>query len=123
MEYFKQEAIISAKNIFSSGVITLQQHPSLKSVIIMKQIPRYDPSVIDPLSLKPVLSQVFNKTLVEEWINSPHKERIFIGTHNIECSGAVQLARYKHTQTGRFDGVHLYGPSGSKAYTIGWVEN
>ena len=25
VEYFKQEAIISAKNIFSSGVITLQQ--------------------------------------------------------------------------------------------------
>ena len=117
VEYFKQETIISARNIFTSGVITLQQQPSIKSVIIMKQIPRYDPSHLDPLSLKPMLSQLFNNTLVEEWMNSPLKDRIFIGTHNIECSGAVQSARYRHTKTGRFDGVHLYGSSGSKAYT------
>ena len=83
----------------------------------MKQTPRYDPRSVDPLSLKPVLSQLFNNTLVELWMNSPHKEYIFVGTHNFDCTGAIQAARYQHTKSGRFDGIHLYGSSGQKAYT------
>ena len=117
IEYYKQETVISAKNTFSSAVLALQHQPSLKSVLIMKQTPRYDPLDVDPLSLKPALSQLFNNTLVEEWMSYPQKERIFVGSHNIDCSGAVQAARYRHTQSGRFDGVHLYGTTGSKAYT------
>ena len=27
------------------------------------------------------------------------------------------LARYKDSKSGKFDGVHMYGPSGPKAYT------
>ena len=117
IEYFKQEAIISAKNTFSSAVIALQHQPSLKNVVIMKQTPRYDPQDVDPLTIKPVLSQLFNNTLVEEWMKFPQKEQIFIGSHNIDCTGPILAARYRHTQTGKFDGVHLYGSSGSKAYT------
>ena len=83
----------------------------------MKHIPRYDPKSVDPLAIKPALSQLFNNTLAEQWINSPLKERIFVGTHNIDCTGAIQAARYKHTKSGRFDGIHLYGSSGGKAYT------
>ena len=83
----------------------------------MKQTSRYDPLDVDPLSLRPALSQLFNNTLVEEWMNSPMREKIFIGTHNIECSGSIQAARYRHTKSGRFDGLHLYGSSGSKSYT------
>ena len=30
---------------------------------------------------------------------------------------SVFQARYRNNQTKRFDGVHLYGPSGMKAYT------
>ena len=106
-----------AKNIFNSWVIALQQQPTLKRVIFMKQTPRYDPLDVDPLSLKPALSQLFNNTMVEEWMKFPQQEKIFIGNHNIDCSGGIQAARYRHTKTGRFDGLHLYGTTGGKAYT------
>ena len=117
LEYFKQEAVMSAKNIFNSCVLALERQPSLKSVIIMKQTPRYDPREVDPLSLKSALSHLFNNTLMDMWMSSSMKEYIFVGSHNIDCSGAIQSARYRHTKTGRFDGVHLYGSSGNKAYT------
>ena len=35
----------------------------------------------------------------------------------MDCSGGVLLARYKDIKSGKYDGVHLYGPSGQKAYT------
>ena len=118
LEYFKQETVLSAKNIFNSVVIALENQTSLKTAIIMKQTPRYDPHNVDPLSLKSALSHLFNNTMMELWMNSPLKDKIYVGSHNIDCSGAIQSARYRHTKSGRFDGVHLYGSSGSKAYTM-----
>ena len=84
----------------------------------MKQIPRYDPDEVDPFSLKPALSQLYNNTLTDEWMNCEYKDRIMIGTHNIECSGAIQQARYRETRSGKFDGIHMFGPSGRKFYTL-----
>ena len=118
IDYFKQETVMSAKNIFDSALHALEKQPTLKSIILLKQTPRYDPLDIDPLSLKPALSLLFNNTITELWMNCPMKEKIFIGNQNIDCSGAVQSARYRNTKTGRFDGVNLYGISGSKAYTL-----
>ena len=84
MEYFRQEAIMSATNLFQAGLNALQENPRLRKVIIMKQIPRYDQSNVDPLSLKPSLSILFNNTLTNLWMESPFKERMFIGNHNID---------------------------------------
>ena len=117
LEYFKQETVMSAKNTFDSCLLALERQPSLKSIVIMKQTPRYDPVSIDPFSLKPALSQLYNNTLTELLMSCPLKNKIHLGAHNIDCSGAILSARYRHTKTGRFDGVHLYGSSGSKAYT------
>ena len=117
-EYFKQESIMSAKNLFQSAVNGLAQSPNLEKVVIMKQTPRYDPANTDPMAIKPVLSQLYNNTLTEEWMNSQYKDKIIIGSHNIDCTGAVREARYRETRTQRFDGVHLYGSSGMKAYTM-----
>ena len=86
LNYFQQEAVMSAQNIFNAGVNALAQQPSLKKVLIMKHIPRYDPKDVDPLGLKPSLSHLFNSTLSELWMKSPLKEKIFIGTHNLECT-------------------------------------
>ena len=118
MEYFRQEAVMSATNIFNAGINALKTQPTLTKVVIMKQIPRYDPSDVDPLSLKPSLSLLFNNTMTNLWMESPYKEKIFIGTHNIECSGSIREARYRHTKSGRCDYVHLWGSSGSKSYTL-----
>ena len=118
MEYFRQETIMSATNLFQAGVNALRIQPTLAKVVIMKQIPRYDPSDVDPMSLKASLALLFNNTLANLWMESPDKHRLFIGNHNIECNGAIRESRYRHTKSGRYDGIHLYGNSGSKAYTL-----
>ena len=87
-EYFKQEAVISAKNLFSVVENSARSYPNLKKIVIMKQTPRYDPPIMDPLSLKPVLSELYNKTLEECLQSSQLKDRIILGTHNIHCSGS-----------------------------------
>ena len=84
----------------------------------MKQTPRYDPVSSDPLSLKPALSELFNNILTKQWISSKLKNKIFVGSHNLECSGAIQQSRYRQSKSGRFDGVHLLGNSGPKFYTL-----
>ena len=119
IEYFKDVAIESATNLFLVVTNELKTHPSLRKVVIMKQIPRYDPPHIDPLAIKPNLSELFNNTLTKLWmdLDPTMKKKIFIGNHNIECSGAIREARYRETRSGRYDGVHLYGPSGQKTFT------
>jgi hypothetical protein len=84
----------------------------------MKQIPRYDPQHVDPMGLKPTLSLLFNNTITNLWMDSADKDRIFIGNHNIECTGAIKESRYRHTKTGKYDGIHMYGSSGMKAFTL-----
>ena len=37
---------------------------------------------------------------------------------NIDCNGAIRESRYRHTKSGRYDGIHLYGSSGLKTYTL-----
>ena len=81
-------------------------------------MPRYDPSSVDPLSLKPALSLLFNNTLSNQWMESPDRERIFIGNHNIDYSGAIKESRYRHTKLGKYDGIHMYGSLGMMAYTL-----
>ena len=73
---------------------------------------------MDPLSLKPALAHLFNNTLAEMWIESPLKKKLVIGIHNLECTGGIKEARYRNIRSRKYDGLHLYGPSGKKAYTI-----
>ena len=84
----------------------------------MKQIPRYDPAVTDPLAIKAALSQLFNTTLTDMWMTCTQRDRIVIGSHNLECTGAIKESRYREPKTGRYDGTHLLGNSGQKFYTL-----
>jgi hypothetical protein len=118
MEYYRQEAIMSATNLFQAGINDLRIQPTLTKVVIMKQIPRYDLTDVDPLSLKAALSLLFNSTLANLWMESADKHKMFIGSHNIDCNGAIRESRYRHTKSGRYDGIHLYGSSGLKTYTL-----
>ena len=102
---------------FKDRTKLFQVHPELKKVILLKQIPRYDPQEVDPMAIKQALSQLFNNTLVQLWVDSPLKNKILVGSHNIDCFGSIRESRYRHTKSGRFDGIHLYGNSGMKAYT------
>ena len=93
MEYFRQVAVRSATDLFQVAQNTLKKSTNINKVIIMQQIPRYDPQEVDPLSLKPSLSLLFNNTLINLWTDSPLRNKIFIGVHNIECNGAIREAR------------------------------
>ena len=97
MEYFRQETILSAQNIFRAATNALRAHPNLSKVIIMSQIPRYDTPHVDPLALKASLSLLFNTSLTNLWMESPDKEKIHVGSHNIDCNGAIRETRYRHT--------------------------
>ena len=81
----------------------------------MKLTPRYETSENDPQSSKAALVQIYNDTLLKLWSVSPLKDKIHIGSHSLECSGGVRKARYMLGN--KYDGLHMYGPSGRKAYT------
>ena len=117
LEYFRQETVKSANSFFQTGVNAISAYPSLEKVVLMKQVPRYDPANVDPLAIKPALSQLYDNTITDLWMTSKHKGKIAIGSHNIACTGAIKEARYRETKTGKYDGIHLYGSSGRKAYT------
>ena len=117
-DYFKREVRCAAKNLFVAAESAFVAQPSLKKVVIMYQTPRYDPRSSDPLALKPVLADLFNQTLGESWLGSNLKDKIVIGVHNMECTGGIKEARYRDTKNNKYDGVHLFGPSGKKTYTI-----
>ena len=117
LEYFKQKTVASAHNIVESISNAANKHPEVKNIVVMKQIPRYDSYSSNPPGLKPYLSKIFNETLDELLSCSKHKNKIHIGNHNLDCSGGVLEARYRDIQSKKFDGIHMYGPSGMKAYT------
>ena len=118
IDYFKQEVRFSAKNLFATAEAALDTQPSLQKVVIMNLTPRYQMISDDPLSLKPALVLLFNNTLTELWLDSPYKQKIVIGKHNLDCTGGIREARYRDIKNQKFDAVHLFGPSGQKAYTI-----
>ena len=104
-------------HIFTMRSVGYTKLPTLKKIIILKQIPRYDDQSSNPPGFKSSLSKVFNESLDQLWSDCAIKEKLIIGNHNLDCSGGVFEARYRNIQSDRFDGVHMYGPSGIKAYT------
>ena len=65
------------------------------------------------------LAKLANIHLGQLWLNSSLKEKIVIGRHSLESSGAgaAHFRRYQNRFTGRYDGVHLYGQTGHTDYT------
>ena len=114
-DFFNEETLTSAET-------SLKNNQNLQKVVILKQTPRYDNNTLDPLQIKPALSDIFNNKLTDLWMKSSLKSKIHVGSHNIECTGGIREARYRCTLSGRYDGVHLYGPSGMKAYTNSVLE-
>ena len=85
----------------------------------MEHPPRFDLPDSDPHSVKPNLAKVANIHLGQMWLNSPLKDKIFIGRHSLESPGvgAAHFRRYQNSFTGRYDGVHLYGQRGYTDFT------
>ena len=60
IESFKQEIVVSCKNMFSTAQNALLSHPNLKTVTILEHPPRFDNTNMDPSSLKPKLAKYAN---------------------------------------------------------------
>ena len=118
-ENFQKDARKSSHNMFRLAERSLRDNPKLNKVIIMEHPPRFDNPAVDPISLKPALAKLANTTLGKLWLNSKLKDKIVIGQHSLESSGLgdAHNARYVNPITGKYDGVHLYGPTGCKDYT------
>ena len=82
----------------------------------MSLIPRFDDKRTDPMSLKSVLTEIYNKTLIQAWLESESvsKNKIYVGAHDLYCSGSLQRERYG---TKNADGIHMNGPSGRRDFT------
>ena len=117
MEYFKQQAVVSSNTTFQAAITAANNHPKLKKVIIMKQIPRYDDDSSTPTGVKRKLSEMFNANLDKLWTDCPIKNKVMIGNHNLDCSGGIREARYRNIQLKKYDALHMFGPSGTKSYT------
>ena len=109
IRYFEQHTVICAKNFFSVVENALQIQPTLKKVIVLKLIPRYDPPCIDPLGLKSDLSKMFNEKLEELCMSSPFKSKVFIGSHTIDCTGAIRESRYCFAQCSNRHSLFIEG--------------
>ena len=99
------------KETFHSLILSnaLQIQPTLKKVIVLKLIPRYDPPCIDPLGLKSDLSKMFNEKLEELCMSSPFKSKVFIGSHTIDCTGAIRESRYCFAQCSNRHSLFIEG--------------
>ena len=116
-DYHRNHTISAAENLFKEVENTLVKYPNLKKAIILKQTPRFDKKNIDPFSVKPAMAQLFNQILDQRWLESAQKNRLIIANHRLECSPGSYETRYRNRRSGQYDGVHMYGPSGRKAYT------
>ena len=117
IDSFKQETIKAATDMFNAATGALNSKTNLKKVVLMTHIPRYDLKQDDPMSLKPVLSQLYNNTIIQLWIHSPLKNKLFIGSHNLDCTGGIKASRYHNIQWGLYDGIHMFGSSGMKIFS------
>ena len=117
IEFFKQEVINSSKNMISVAENALRSNNELKKVVIMCHPPRFDTKEVDPLSLKHSLAKIANANLHQVWLDSPLKDKIFIGEHKLDCSNKTHLLRFTDERTQYYDGIHLFSKSGKRAYT------
>ena len=116
-EIFKNKMGASCQNMIRSAEEALAHNPELENVTIMNHSPRYDSTEVDPMGLKPNLATFANAYMLELWLDSPMKNKIFIGSHTLHCSADTRRDRYTDDRSSRYEGVHPYGRSGKIAYT------
>ena len=102
--------------MFKTAETTLRENLCLKKVIIMEHFPRYDTKDVDPQQIKTNLAKYANNVLAQIWLNSPYRNKIMIGQHNVEVGefGIKHDEAFKNDK--RYDGVHFDGKSGPSIY-------
>ena len=116
-EVYEQNIITSCHNIFAAAHKAIENNPNLQKVVITEHTPRYDEHHVDPTGLKHKLARFANTTFHQMRESSEYRDKIVIGEHGLLCVGDQFEARYRDEKTNKYDGVHMYGTFGMRAYT------
>ena len=103
--------------MFTVAHDAIRNHADLEKVIIMEHPERNDDHNIDPISLKPSLAKFANSTFNQLWMESPFKSQIIVAAHSVFSVGETKDSILRDDTNNKYDGVHMYGPAGTKAYT------
>ena len=82
--HYRQETIVAATNLFNAAVKGLKS-TQLRKVIIMK-LPFHPRS-----SIKTFLALLFNETLTNLWIQSPHRQQILLSEGHFRKSDVTKM--------------------------------
>ena len=95
----------------------LADDDSLKKVIIIKRLPRYD--IHDPLGLKSELSKFGNTVYDFQWLKKGSNSKIQILDINLDCSQSKYLKSIIFGNPGEpnYDGLHFRGKSAARHFT------
>ena len=101
--------IASCSNLIKTAEDALASIRSLKKVILLEHVPRFDSQKNEKLA------KHANITLSRLLKNSAFSDKIDIGSHSFSDFGAgkTHCSRFKNSKTGHYDGIHYFGPSGS----------
>ena len=111
MTAWKEQIKIARKTVIDIAQWALANYPSLKKVIIMKTIPRYDDTV--RAELTKYGNFVFDQLFQERGCPT----NIVIGEHNLDCYGNLRVLRYGEPNSQVGDGIHLRGKLGEAHFT------
>ena len=116
-EYLKQQAYISASNMFSLCQGIANENPN-STIFIMKNTPRVDINDEDPLGVKSQLSEYANSIYQQLWIENGCSPQIIIGDHFIfDCRGENKDKLFGKTNSSNYDGHHFRTNFGKQQYT------
>ena len=122
----EEKVKLSRTRMFELAKSSLKNYPHLEKVVIVKSLPRYDPSNIDPNSIKQKLNQYGNSVYDTLWVQNGCPSNITIVDLHLECQGPLREKRFGNPGSvgydkKRCDMIHLRGRLGAQHYTNSFV--
>ena len=108
--YLEQEMKVTSYNMFAAATAALAANPGCQQAILMEAIPRYDG--------KEKMNRYGNMMLHQAKMESTsiHKDKVTIGSHNLDCDGGKRASRYGDHGKTHVDMIHMRRSSGLVAY-------
>ena len=119
---WEEKVAVSRIKMFELVENSLKNNPDLKQVYIVKTLPRYDPSHIDPSSIKEKLNKFGNSLYDGIWIKKGCPQNIQIVDQQLDCSGPLRDKRFGNPGEVGHDGkpwdvIHMRGTLAVRHYT------
>ena len=113
----------NSENLFEVAEDALKNSTSLKKVIIVKRLPRFDPNKDDFLGIKPELSNYANACYDHFWVKRGRPENIHIvQLDGLNSSDYIRKIVFGETNKENYDGVHHRGPHAARHLTYRVVQ-